>query len=875
MVTPVEKIGRGAWILEGEVSGRHGVMVAHALVCPNNQSVPIRVLNPREQPVVLKKGELIARMELVEQEPSGINAVDVTSSSTRPELSPENKEFLWNMVSEVGDHISSTEKEQLFSVLSAYGDVFSFHDNDVGHTLATKHRIDTGNAPPVHCPPRRMPHAQKEEVRKLLRDMLEKRVIQPSDSPWSSPIVLVKKKDGSVRFRIDYRKVNAITRKDAYPLPRVDDTLDTLAGSRLFTTLDLKNGYWQVEVEATKDSFQYVRRLREAGLRVKPSKCRFLQKEVKFLGHVVSENGISTDPGKTEAIQKWPVHRSRRELQQFLGLANYYRRFIKSFALIAKPLQYLTEKNAPFEWTAACQKSFDDLRKCLTSAPILAYPDHSKPFLLDTDASDVGIGAVLSQIPESVIAYASRSLSRQEQKYCVTRKELLAVVEFTFPTLLVRGKGASSTGKVIQDLHDGAVGAHLGEEKVVYDLRIQENDNSSRCNCTLYIQTGYPMQMVSVDIMGPLPETQDGCKYVLVAIDHFTRWAEVYAIKNQEATTVSKKLVDDRFSPPEQLHSDQGRQFESELLAEVCSLLKVRKSHTTPYHPQGNGRDFSLHIPLVREHCKAEHRRQKDIYDEKVHGKPFVPGELVWLHSPAVPRGQSRKLHLPWKGPLKVLERRGDCVYKIARPRADSHFPAAQQTSSRDDNSQSATTVQQPVGQPTIADELLDDDDEQPTDNDVQDEDGPAPVPDPRRYPTRDRRIPERMEKYSMLAGSLTETKSLKSLPIFLKQKVQEVDIILLEELGLGTSEIPPSIPEDDENYGDRVGESKCLKTGMEILHSNGNREVKADFGRIKKSSPSQKAAALANGKKGGAPRRAPKRKIAEVVSADEDNLSC
>ena len=134
-------------------------------------------------------------------------------------------------------------------------------------------------------------------------------------------------------------------------------------------------------------------RLREAGLRVKPSKCRFLQKEVKFLGHVVSENGISTDPGKTEAIQKWPVPRSRRELQQFLGLANYYRRFIKSFALIAKPLQYLTEKNAPFEWTAACQKSFDDLRKCLASAPILAYPDHSKPFLLGTDASDVGIGA--------------------------------------------------------------------------------------------------------------------------------------------------------------------------------------------------------------------------------------------------------------------------------------------------------------------------------------------------------------------------------------------------------------------------------------------------------------------------------------------------
>ena len=128
----------------------------------------------------------------------------------------------------------------------------------------------------------------------------------------------------------------------------------------------------------------------------------------------------------------------------------------------------------------------------------------------------------------------------------------------------------------------------------------------------------------------------------------------------------------------------------------------------------------------MREHCKAEHRRQKDIYDEKVRGKPFVPGELVWLLSPAVPRGQSRKLHLPWKGPLKVLERMGDCVYKIARPRGKKpqwvhfdrlkpyvgrdHLPAVQQTSSRDDISQSATTVQQPVGQPTIAHELLDDD---------------------------------------------------------------------------------------------------------------------------------------------------------------------
>ena len=178
-----------------------------------------------------------------------------------------------------------------------------------------------------------------------------------------------------------------------------------------------------------------LKRLREAGLKLKPAKCNLLQKEVRYLGHVISENGISIDPVKTDAIRKWPTPQCRREILQFLGLANYYRRFIKDFASVSRPLQRLTEKNAPFSWTEQCQKAFDDLRNCLVKAPILAYPDYTKPFVLDTDASNSEIGAVLSQVQENgtecVVAYASRALTRQEQKYCVTRRELLAVVEFT------------------------------------------------------------------------------------------------------------------------------------------------------------------------------------------------------------------------------------------------------------------------------------------------------------------------------------------------------------------------------------------------------------------------------------------------------------
>ena len=328
--------------------------------------------------------------------------------------------------------------------------------------------------------------------------MLDQGAIQHSESPWSSPVVLAKKKDGSTRFCIDYRKVNEVTRKDAYPLPRVDDTLDTLVGSKYFSTLDLASGYWQVEVAENDQpktafitpeglfqfrvmpfglcnapaTFQWLMdrvlsglkwstclvyfddimvvgtsfadhlsniggvlaRLRGAGLKLKPGKCRLCKERVAFLGHIVSAEGITTDPSKTEAVAKWPTPQSRREVQQFLGLANYYRQFVKNFAAIAGPLQRLTEKNSNFEWTVECQHAFDKLRACLVSSPVLSYPDYSRRFVLDTDASDTGIGAVLSQVKddgsEVVTAYASRSLSRPERRYCVTRKELLAVVEF-------------------------------------------------------------------------------------------------------------------------------------------------------------------------------------------------------------------------------------------------------------------------------------------------------------------------------------------------------------------------------------------------------------------------------------------------------------
>jgi hypothetical protein len=306
------------------------------------------------------------------------------------------------------------------------------------------------------------------------------------------------KKDGTLRFCVDYRKLNNVTKKDAYPLPRIDDNLDALSGAQWFSTLDLISGYWQVKMapeDKAKTAFSVGRgglyqfltmpfglcnapatfqrlmekvlmglqweiavlylddiivfgrtvpehlsrleqvfdRLRKAGLKLKPSKCAILKRKVEFLGHVVSAQGVEVDPAKTQKVAEWPTPASLTEVRSFIGLCAYYRRFILGFSDVCKPLYYLTEKGVPFHWGPEQENAFTTMKGRLTAAPILAYPNKTDQFVLDTDASATGIGAVLSQVQngeERVIAYGSCVLTRPERNDCVTRRELLAIVVF-------------------------------------------------------------------------------------------------------------------------------------------------------------------------------------------------------------------------------------------------------------------------------------------------------------------------------------------------------------------------------------------------------------------------------------------------------------
>ena len=393
--------------------------------------------------------------------------------------------------------LTDSETARLKELLYDYQHVFSLTEGDLGTTQMVKHRIETGNVLPIRQQPRRTSPWKHDEIERQVADLLHQGRVTESSSPWSSPVVLVTKKDGSQRLCVNYRQLNAATVKDAFPLPRVDDSLSALSSSRWFSTLDLASGYWQVAMDAsTKEKAAFVtssglyewnvmpfglcnapstfarlmelvlkglhwkicliylddvivmaptfeeelerlkqvfERLAHAGLKLKPKKCFLFRKRVSYLGHVVTEEGITADPGKVEQVRTWPVPESSTEVKSFLGLASYYRRFIPAFSTVAQPLYKLTEAKTEFVWTGQCQQAFDGLKGLLTSARVLAYPTREGRFVLDTDASDHGIGAVLSQLQDGVerpIAFASRTLSKSERNYCVTRRELLAIVEF-------------------------------------------------------------------------------------------------------------------------------------------------------------------------------------------------------------------------------------------------------------------------------------------------------------------------------------------------------------------------------------------------------------------------------------------------------------
>ena len=494
--------------------------------------IPVRVMNPTSEDIVIHEGTTIgtaSEIEAVERIADEENSsqehhervvhVCKVNSDVQGADAKKCDRSTWSsnlteLYSRCSNDLTSNQRDELANLLEKHEAVFANSSTDYGRTSVIEHTIDTGDARPVRQPPRRPPKAFEKEEEKVIAEQLKNNIITESTSPWSSPLVYVKKKSGETRPCVDYRRVNDLTTKDAYPLPRIDDCLDCLGDARIFSTLDLQSGYWQIRVreeDRQKTAFvtrsglyEYVTmpfgltgapatfmrcmemifrgvqwktlliymddiiiyssdfdshlerldealtRLGGAGLKLKPSKCHLLKQEVEFLGHVVTPEGVKTNPSKIEAVKKWPQPTNVSQVRSFLGLCSYYRRFIKSFSTIASPLNQLLNADQEFRWTSDCECAFARLKDILTSEQVMAYPNDTGVFILDTDASNTGIGAVLSQMQwneerqkeeERPVAYASKSLTRTQRRYCVTRRELLAIVTFVWqfrPYLLGR-----------------------------------------------------------------------------------------------------------------------------------------------------------------------------------------------------------------------------------------------------------------------------------------------------------------------------------------------------------------------------------------------------------------------------------------------------
>ena len=494
--------------LESDVKG---IAFTPAVISLRNNSslerISLPVTNTSNSPVTIQADKVLFSLQPIQNIKEGHNVQ--CQSATCSTQADKEKDDLVKKLSAM-TKLEGEQKKQFENLLAQYPDLFAHHDNDLGHTTLVTHKIPLVDETPIKEKVRRIPHGMFEEVRKQIEQMLITGVIRPSHSSWNSNIVLALKKDSTWRLCTDLRSLNSRTIKDSYSIPRLEDTLDKLAGAKFFSCIDLKNGYWQVEIEESDKhktafsvpglgfyeyndmtfglcnapaTFQRLmeqvlydlnnkicaiylddiliwsssldehlerldadfKRLAEAGLKLKPSKCSFFKDKVGYLGYVISSKGVETDSSKIDAVTAWETPKNADDIRKFLGFTGYYRRFVKNYAQIAKPLNDLLgepkkkrgrmnknnpPKQPPFVWGAEQQQAFDTLIEALTTAPILAYPDFTKPFKLHTDASGTGLGAVLYQEfdgQEHVIAYASRGLKASEKNYPAHKLEFLAL----------------------------------------------------------------------------------------------------------------------------------------------------------------------------------------------------------------------------------------------------------------------------------------------------------------------------------------------------------------------------------------------------------------------------------------------------------------
>ena len=827
-----------------------------------NSTGEIRTLltNHGETSVVIPEGAFVGIIEVVTS-PDVINTVDIIEDELHCVPQPTKLEETACFASkDLGKDIDfknsildNHQKCRLISLINAHPTAFSMHNNDFGRTSLIKHTIELEpGAKPFHSRPYPVPHHAREELNKQMQKLKDGGMIKQSmGSRFSSPVILVDKKDKSKRMCIDFRKLNSMTVKVKQRLPTMDDVATVLSRKKYFTSLDFMSGFWQVELDpesaelttfvlpnyemyrwtvmpfglcnspssfqrlmntvfvdlvATGNCIVYVddvlianktfeehldtlekcfKRLIECGLKLKLSKASFCQRELTYLGHTISEEGIAPSEDNVKKLLDYPSPRDRRTVESLLGLLNYYRKHIPNYAKIAAPITSLlrrkNQKGAQrkIDWSEEAESAMRLLIKKITEYPILRFPihEHGYLYILTTDASSIAVAGALSQMQdghEYPISFYSRKLSEGQSKWCSSELECFGIVasvnhfrqfllgvkfkiytdntgcleilkkpdlsgrlrrwalmlgdmEFTLhhkPGKINPADGLSRVGAVqtikrilgpddvkqaqkedshisnlitylrlgefpigctstlkrmieresvkfevlkgvlfrkrnekrsvvvipgclkdlmLREFHESLEGMHYGIHKCVENLlevcwwpKLRQDvidyieacescatvkDPQRRTKVPLKSQhADYPMQTISVDVAGPLVESERGNKYLLCFVDHFTRYVDMFAIPNQTAETVARIFVEEyitRYGVCENLLSDRGTNFLSELVSEVNRLLNINKKSTTPFHPATNSaveRVFRVVKTKLAHFCSRETQKDWDQY---------------------------------------------------------------------------------------------------------------------------------------------------------------------------------------------------------------------------------------------------------------------
>ena len=445
------------------------VQTVYATLADGSNRIMVVLRNNTRDWLEIKKGMPVAHMVAANEVPKVTNLFSAEQTKEQSTLTEtERQDLLLEKLDLSGLEAWPPEQaEQARSLLKEYHDIFSLEKRDMGHTNATKHKIvlkypDTLPFKERFC---RIPPPQLDEVREHLKLMLDAGVIRPSNSPWCNAVVLVRKKDGSLCFCIDFRKLNSLTVKDSHPLPCICETLESLTGAAHFSTFDMNSGFWQVPMDEESKQYtaftlgsmglyecesmpfglcnalptfqrlmqnclgklnltycliylddvivfsdmpdEHLRRMRvvfnrlcEHGLKLKPSKCEIFKLEINYLAHHVSRKGVLPSKKNLESITRCPPPDTYTKVKSFVG---HYRCFIKGFAKIAAPLYDLIsgdnkdKKSEHVDLSPEAREAFNYLKAACLQAPILSFPDFNKPFLLETDSSGKGLGAVLAQ----------------------------------------------------------------------------------------------------------------------------------------------------------------------------------------------------------------------------------------------------------------------------------------------------------------------------------------------------------------------------------------------------------------------------------------------------------------------------------------------